>query len=246
MYHILDEEHPETPIPPMPTIIQDGFLIVLGGSDTSSTVLSSACFYLTTHPETYQCLRAEIDSAFPPAEGLDPIDSGKLATMQYLNAVINEAMRLLPPCLTYMQRAPEPGSGGHTLGTDWIPEGTAVIIPPYTVHRDPTHFSPFPDAFIPERWLTNPTAQKPSSDTEQLRRINFVTNHKAFVPFSLGPMNCPGKGLALLEMRMTIALLVQKFDMRLQDGWSQYNWENQIEDYFISSTGELPVVLSKR
>lgn len=44
-------------------------------------------YYLLTHPECYQRLRAEVDEAFPPSD-VEPFDGTKLAEMKYLNAVM--------------------------------------------------------------------------------------------------------------------------------------------------------------
>ena len=74
----------------------------------------------------------------------------------------------------------------------------------------------------------------------------FVHDTSAFIPFSTGPANCVGKPLAMLEMRMVVALLMQKFDMRFADGYDPSRWEEELKDMFIIETGELPVILSCR
>lgn len=120
----------------------------------------------------------------------------------------------------------------RTLVNRFIPEGTGVYTPPYVIHRDKRNFSPDPHRFWPERWF--------STDPK------VVTNHAAFLPFSLGPMNCVGKPLAQLELRVVVASLVQQFDMELRPGWNPDNWEKNLEDYFVFVKGNLPVVLRTR
>lgn len=133
----------------------------------------------------------------------------------------------------------------------FIPEGTAVVVPPYTLFRDPANFSPCPDTFWPERWLHSSASKRTpaqalaeanapqsqiseksapvSSDKEDI--VN--TNTAAFIPFSYGPANCAGRNLALVEMRMVVALLMQRFDMRFADGYDPGLWEEEIQDFVV-------------
>ena len=128
-----------------------------------------------------------------------------------------------------------------TTSLRFIPEGTAINLPPYVLHRDLRYFSPLPDSFISERWL-----KQPDSNGKQAGDVKYSTDASAFVPFAGGFANCVGKNLAIVEMRMVVALLVQKFDMRFADGYDSRKWEENLEDWFIVKTGELPVVLSPR
>ena len=68
----------------------------------------------------------------------------------------------------------------------------------------------------------------------------------AFVPFSFGPANCAGRSLALAELRMVTALVVQRFDMRLAEWYDPKDWQDKLEDWFIMQTGKLPVVFTVR
>lgn len=72
----------------------------------------------------------------------------------------------------------------------------------------------------------------------------MVTNITAFIPFSTGPRNCPGKNLAMMEMRVVVSYIVQRFDMKVANGYDLNEWEGSLSDYFILTKGELPVVLT--
>lgn len=114
-----------------------------------------------------------------------------------------------------------------------VPEGTAVTVPPYAMHRSPRYFSPDPDKFWPDRWL---------ADAQE----GVVTDRGAFMPFSTGSAGCVGKPLAIVELRVVVALLVQTFDMRFVPGYDTKQWDEGFHDYFVARKGELPVVLSCR
>ncbi|KLO08951.1 high nitrogen upregulated cytochrome P450 monooxygenase 2 [Schizopora paradoxa] len=243
VFHHLMNEDSEEGYTPEDIVVTDGLLAIVAGSDTTTTALSGIFYYLMTHPLACKKLRAEIDATFPPLEG-NPFDTSTLASMPYLNAVINEGLRLQPSVPVSVQRTPLPGTGGKQIGSEFIPEGTAINIPPYVLHRDLRYFSPLPESFIPERWLKQPSNEKQQSvDTDN---IKFSTDASAFIPFAGGFANCVGKNLAIVEMRMVVALLVQKFDMRFAEGYDQRKWEESIEDWLVVKTGELPVVLSSR
>ncbi|KAJ2934634.1 hypothetical protein H1R20_g2468, partial [Candolleomyces eurysporus] len=230
----------------MELIVSDCLLTIVAGSDTTSTTLSAILCYLLSDRKVYDTLRGELDEAFPShsVDGWPEIEIDKVGKLSYLNAVINEGLRLVPALPTHLQRAPEAGSGGKVLGdmNIFIPEGTAVNISPFTLHRDSRYFSPSPEAFIPERWLANSEGM-------------FTTNREAFIPFSYGPANCAGKPLAIIELRYIVAILIRSFDIYhagCKDATPEVleakaeSWVNALKDRFVFGKGELLVEIVSR
>lgn len=215
LFYYLLEGH-DTPELALRKAVSSSLLAIVAGSDTTSSVLSNLFYYLLSHPEYFQRLRAALDAVFPPSDLNETINPRQLDDLPLLNAVINETLRLLPPIPTSLQRAPALGSGGKTLGDMYIPEGTAILVSPYVLHRNPKYFSPNPDKFWPDRWL--------SEDP------NDIVDRAAFIPFSLGPANCPGKSLAMIELRYKTCLLVRSFDMSFSDGYDIGEWERALVD----------------
>ncbi len=160
----------------------------------------------------------------------------------------NETLRLYPPVPTNGPRQTAVNGSGTaiagrfvSLGTDYngrsthtpfaysfIPPGTQIYIPPYSMHRDPRYFSPSPNAFIPDRWL--------ATDKEPL----------AFIPFSFGPANCVGRQLAKREMMMVVCLLLQRFTFTFAPGFQSGAWLNQLHDHLITTRGALHTVVKLR
>lgn len=128
----------------------------------------------------------------------------------------------------------------------YLPEGTTTYVHLYSLQRDPRYFSS-PDAFYPDRWLraSSPSSPSPSSPTPEADP-GFVHDTRAYAPFSFGPNNCVGRGLALQEMRMLAALLVRRFEMRFPDGWEWRTYEEGLEDWFVIQKPALRVVLTPR
>lgn len=67
-------------------VTTDSGLVIVAGSDTTSTVLSSLFWFIMTNPTIYRRLQDEIDSVFPSGE--NALDVTKHIHMNYLNAVM--------------------------------------------------------------------------------------------------------------------------------------------------------------
>ncbi|PPQ68715.1 hypothetical protein CVT26_003621, partial [Gymnopilus dilepis] len=235
----------------LPLIITNVLLAIFAGSDTTATVISAAFYLLLTNPDKYKALQSEIDNAFVE-HGIDfgasntvEVDADikpygeVLAGLEYLNGVINETLRLYPIVPTAFQRAPAKGSKLKVLQSGdsaiYLPEGNAIWVPAYVLHRDPRYFSPRPDDFIPERWHSSPSSKE------------YITSRDAFIPFSVGPQNCAGRSMALLELRYVLATLVRNFEMEFDTpAYDPSWWERDLEDRYTFSKGHLGVRLRLR
>ena len=118
-------------------------------------------------------------------------------------------MRLSPPVAGGLPRAVL--EGGLTIDNNHIPAGVDVCVPHYAIHHNDAYF-PHPFEFMPERWIRD---QAPASLVDRLDAA-----HSAFCPFSVGPRGCIGKGLAYVELSVTLARVLFAFDMRLTPGTS--------------------------
>ncbi|OTB06020.1 hypothetical protein M426DRAFT_259843 [Hypoxylon sp. CI-4A] len=198
--------------------------IVLAGSETVATTLSGCIFLLLQHPDIMAKLKQEIRTEFRSDKD---INFSALTDKKYLQAVLNEAMRVYPPTPASLRRCVPPE--GCTILDKFIPGGTAVGFTPYPAYRDESNFRDA-DKFIPERWLgTNPRY-------EEDRR-------NAFEPFGFGPMNCIGINLAQLELHLILARLLWNFDIKLEPG--SEDWFDQ-KVFVIWYRKPLPVRLVLR
>ncbi|KAG2147601.1 cytochrome P450 [Suillus clintonianus] len=246
-HYLIDEAGLErhTSPPTFAEVASDGVLAIVAGSDTTATTLSSLFLSLLKHPQTYYRLQAEVDSFFPPGE--DILSTAHHPRMSYLNAVINETLRLFPPVLSGSQRGVPRGSDGKFVGPYFLPEGTSAFVHTYSLQRDPRNFSPSPDTFWPERWLTpEERAALPSFDSKGMDKFSVIHDTKAFVPFSFGPAHCIGKQLACQEIRMVVCAMMHRLNFRFAEGYDPESWERDLKDYFVATKGSLHVVLSPR
>jgi cytochrome P450 len=101
------------------TAVGESMLALIAGSDTTGTALANAMFYLLTHPECMTRLRAELDAAAGEGSPLDvDIGTDKLSELEYLQAIINETLRLQPAVPNGVPRMP-PKEGGPVVVAGW-------------------------------------------------------------------------------------------------------------------------------
>ncbi|OLN96220.1 Isotrichodermin C-15 hydroxylase 11, partial [Colletotrichum chlorophyti] len=199
-------------------------VLIVAGSETTATALSAITYYLLRNRDTLQRLNNEVRSSFTSESDITMVSVQKL---DYLQAVINEGIRMYPPVPTgVMRRVTD--DGGIFLG-QCVPRGTLVQVWHWPVFHNPQHFA-LPDSFIPERWLDDPRF---SGDQKE-----------SFQPFSVGPRNCIGRNLAYAEMRLILARLIWNFDMRIAE--ESKDWDEKSESYFLWQKDPLNVFLAPR
>ncbi|KNG45957.1 isotrichodermin c-15 hydroxylase [Stemphylium lycopersici] len=173
--------------------------LVSGGTETSSTLLSSLIYNLLTHPLHLARLQDEVRKAFSQGEKVD-IESTK--QLKYLQAIIDESLRIFPPVGFGLPRL----CPGATVGGVYVPKGTVVQAPDILMVRNARYFTR-PHEFLPERWLPK---------DHEFYDDQFSGDRKdASKPFSIGPRQCIGMSLAYAEWRLVLAKLVLKFDWEL-------------------------------
>lgn len=182
-------------------------LLIIAGSDTTSTALASAFFYLVHNPQKLAILVREIRSTFQDIEDIQ--SSPTLNSCVYLRAVIDEAMRLSPPVGGILPREVLPG--GIDIDGLHIPAGIVVGTPHYAIHHNSEYF-PAPFEFIPERWIPN---NEPGCEAT-VESVSLA--HLAFCAFSVGPRGCIGKGVAYVELMTTLARVLFLYEMRHVSG----------------------------
>ncbi|KAI1174097.1 cytochrome P450 [Nemania sp. FL0916] len=180
----------------VPEMTANASNLVLGGSETSSTLLAGCIYILLLHPSVMEKVMAELHHHFTSSDEINLIT---VSHLEYMLAVLRETMRLYPPVpLLAPRRTPR---GGEIVGGMHIPEGTKVTICPYVVNRLESNF-PYPESFIPERFMED----GPFKDGHHF---------DAFNPFSIGPRNCIGKNLADAEVRLILAKVLWNFKLEL-------------------------------
>ena len=167
--------------------------ILLAGEDTTAHTLTWLLYLITEHPEVQQKMQQEADAVL----GADtmPKDISTIEQLTYIEAVAHETMRLKSVApLMFL----EPNRDVELAGIA-IPKGTFLMLVNRHGALQEENFSNA-HAFKPERWLETNSA-------------TCTHNRNASIPFGAGPRFCPGRNLAMLEIKMAMAMLCRNFSI---------------------------------
>src|SRR5450432_3308226 len=163
-------------------------VIFAAGHETSSNALSWTLFLLAQHPQVMADLCDELTSKL---HGAAP-SFESLHELTLLDQVVKESLRIFPPApMNHRITARDSELAGYR-----IPAGTEIFSSIYHTHRMPELY-PDPLSFKPERWA------------------GLDPGPYAFNPFSAGPRMCIGATFALFEIKIVLALLLQRFRFEL-------------------------------
>lgn len=167
--------------------------MLLAGEDTTAHSLAWMIWFLHRHPDALARARTEVDAIGADPAGWRP---EAFARMPWLDACANETMRLKPvaPTIT-LQALRETVVAGVRL-----PKGTIVWGAMRSPGLDARHFDE-PARFVPERWLRDDGPR------------GALAAGRVAMPFGAGPRVCPGRHLALLEMKIGLAVLLGSFEI---------------------------------
>jgi len=168
--------------------------MLLAGEDTTANTLAWAIWLLDAHPQVAVRASNEVNAVL----GGEPCPTRyeQLAQLDFLEACIQETMRLKPVAPIIVQQAARDREVAGVL----LPAGSLVMCLMRPAALDEARF-PRAGEFDPGRWLANGgnAAQAASS----AKRV--------VMPFGAGPRICPGRYLALAEMKMVLAMLLSSF-----------------------------------
>jgi cytochrome P450 len=175
-------------------LISNAEILIIGGSETTATLLSGVTYLLLKNPGAYRTLTGEVRSTFNSEEEINLVSVTKL---RYMLACLDEALRMYPPVANGLPRVC-PKGGAEILGAH-IPERvchkcfgcflqialwliaaaqTYVSIHQWALYRRDEYFTD-PNNFHPERFLSDPRFLHDRRDMLQ--------------PFHVGPRNCLGR-----------------------------------------------------
>ncbi|XP_054723706.1 vitamin D 25-hydroxylase-like [Uloborus diversus] len=167
--------------------------LLVGGSDTTRTSINWLLLAMASFQHIQMQVHAELDTVLGK-EG--KITWSERARVPYTFAAIMEGQRwkTVAPINTSRIAMDDIRICGYD-----IPKGTTIIANNWGLHND-TKYWKDPEVFDPKRFLTE--------DGKQLK-----LRPESYVPFSFGKRNCPGETVALMEILLYFATLMQKFEV---------------------------------
>ncbi|KAI0179615.1 cytochrome P450 [Hypoxylon sp. FL1284] len=212
-FHLLKARDPETGMGfATPELWGESNLLIIAGSDTTSTAMAATLFYLVRNQAALQRASQEVRMTFGDVE--DICQGQALSSCSYLRACIDEAMRMSPSVGGILPR--EVLQGGITIDGEYIPAGIVVGTPHYTIHHNAAYY-PQPFSYLPERWIAG-SRKSYGYGGGVTAEGDVALAQSAFCPFSVGPRGCIGKGLAYIEMMTTLARVLYTYDLRKSAG----------------------------
>jgi cytochrome P450 len=172
-------------------VIGETVAVFRGGSKTSASALAWTIFLLAQHPEILAHLSDELAATL---RGASPTFE-QLKQLPLLEGVIKESLRLIPPVLWGTRYSTD----SFELGPYHLEKGSTVIYSSHVTHRMPEIYKE-PYKFNPYRWREI----KPSP--------------YEYFPFNAGPRRCLGAEFAMLELKITLAMLLQRYRFALLPG----------------------------
>jgi cytochrome P450 len=189
---LLAARDPETDRPWTDREVHDELMtIFLAGHETTGCGLAWTLYAIAEHPEVRRRLEAELASVLG---GRVPA-ADDLPRLPYLSRVVDESLRRYPPIWLF----PRDANADGELGGYRIPANTSILLTPYASHHNPAYWDD-PEEFDPDRFLPERSAGRP---------------RYAYLPFGGGRRQCIGYYLALLELRLIVAMVVQRFRLRV-------------------------------
>lgn len=167
------------------------------GMDSTHIVIEWAMAELARNPRAMKKLQEEVRHVVGSKSSISEED---LSRMEYLRAVVKEAMRLYPPGPLLV---PRQSLRDATVEGYHVPKGTWIYINVWAIGRDSATWGEAVEEFRPERFLDND--------------IDYRGQHFELTPFGAGRRICPGIGFAIAVIELGLATLVQKFEWKLPE-----------------------------
>ncbi|KAL4958584.1 cytochrome P450 [Aspergillus filifer] len=205
----------------------DSRAVLVAGSETTATTLTSTLYYLCKNPEVLRKLQRHLDEAMPG--GSSEWAYEKIKNISYLEDIIKETLRLRPAILTGGYRVTP--AEGLQVDEVYIPADVNVFAPTQLLQTDERYYV---DAkqFVPERW---------NERKEMIREPDAP-----YFPFLYGPYVCPGKNLALMSLRISVSKLAQLYDISFAPGETGELFETKTLDTFTTTLPPLNVQFVRR
>ncbi|RWR89009.1 cytochrome P450 CYP72A219-like protein [Cinnamomum micranthum f. kanehirae] len=172
-------------------IIEECKLFYIAGAETTSSLITWTLILLAMHPRWQEEAREEVVRIC----GKNPADYECISRLKIVTMILYEVLRLYPPVPVVHRH-----TGVQTkVGDLSIPAGVEIILPIILIHHDPLIWGRDAQEFNPNRF------------SEGISK----TFMELFFPFGTGPRMCPGMNFAMIQAKMVIAMILQKFSFEL-------------------------------
>ena len=194
------------------------FTFLLAGEDTTANSIAWMMYFMAKYPEVQRQMQTEADAVLMDAATVTEYE--QIRQLRFIEAVAHETMRFKPVATFLALQA----LGDVTISHLQIPKGMPVFLLLRPGGLKDTEFAEAAE-FKPERWINYSPQENPH-------------HRKSFLPFGGGPRLCPGRSLALHEIKMAVSMICRHFDVVRAEP------DRKIEERFIFTMMPVDLMIS--
>ncbi|KAJ7294817.1 hypothetical protein O6H91_Y229700 [Diphasiastrum complanatum] len=193
--------------------------VLFAGHDTTANLLAWTVMLLSLHPQWQERARKEVTEICNGS----PIDDEKLRGLKILTMILQEVLRLYPAVAELTRVAVK----NTTIQGLSIPEGLQVSLPILQIHRDEEQWGSDALEFRPDRFAGG--------------AAKACKNATSYIPFSCGQRTCVGQVFAMMEAKVVLAMILQRFSLQLS---SKYKHGPKVAGALSPQYG-MPIIFHK-
>ncbi|MCO5571085.1 hypothetical protein L7F22_024817 [Adiantum nelumboides] len=197
MLSALKDEGQNNPSMSSQEIIDECKTFHFAGHETTSSLLSWTVMLLAHHSEWQEYAREEVHSVL----GNSSPDADSLNHLKMIGMVLQESLRLYPPVTGVLRKTTKDGK----FGCMTVPKGTGFFMGILPLHVDHELWGADALEFNPQRFANGV--------------FKACKHPSAFLPFGSGPRICVGQNFAMMEAKIVLCMILQKFRFRLSPGY---------------------------
>ncbi|KAL0921845.1 hypothetical protein M5K25_008958 [Dendrobium thyrsiflorum] len=203
-HHEIDKEGKIT----MEDVIDECKTFYFGGQETTASMLSWTSLLLASNEDWQERARLEVMEIFggrsPTSE-----DTASISKLKMMTMIMNESMRLYPPVINIKRTVTRNSILGNKLV---VPKGMEIHISPIIIHHDRKIWGDDVHLFKPERFANGVAGAMAGQGAGG-------GSGTTFFPFGAGPRFCIGQGLAMVEAKVALAMILQRYKLRLSPSY---------------------------